>query len=519
MPTWAVQLSGHFTPYTQLVSSQIEASYRHRDTEANVTIEGRSYVIVLTEPMYQHLASDPSCCRDVRRINNYEPAGPIIELSDDEEPEMCAVTTVVAPAAKPLAPVSQWRLEESDGDGLITEDQLLSSGFTIGRAMYLHLGPDLYKFVSLKQAVLRVGSDGTHLVCESTGRNPTGVKAAGSSSWTRLLRGETAQLRPGDELAPVFNHSPEASPFVVLQIDTSNADSGDAGALEEHVTSASDAAVAGPPSQLGKRKVDDASSVPMVSQVAPHQIDDWLARFSFAGGVDAGGAGPSSPVSPSTTKAPRHRSNKEEQAWLYPDFKIQRAPSLYINGKKYVDPKSMPEERPRRVRESNFKLLINPNKVVPEDLREVADAVWEGGHSSVKAGLWDGSCVSFGPTDPEEYGSDRAKDVIIDVAFHAVTEVGEKVKRLHAHPIVKMKHYSQLHLSTRGIMKAFKKGYNRSLESLLDKEASAFKAARIRHALKMHGEAFVQLSLMNSDKYNEVMTRYAFKDNQDACPL
>ena len=60
---------------------------------------------------------------------------------------------------------------------------------------------------------------------------------------------------------------------------------------------------------------------------------------------------------------------------MYPDFKIRRAPSVYINGRKYVDPKSLPEELPRREQQSNFRLTIGTNKTIEPELRAEAVAL------------------------------------------------------------------------------------------------------------------------------------------------
>ena len=46
-------------------------------------------------------------------------------------------------------------------------------------------------------------------------------------------------------------------------------------------------------------------------------------------------------------------------------------------------------------------------------MRAAADAAWEGGLSCVKAGLLDSSCITSCPTEKVNFGSDRAKDVII----------------------------------------------------------------------------------------------------------
>ena len=228
-----------------------------------------------------------------------------------------------------------------------------------------------------------------------------------------------------------------------------------------------------------------------------------LAAVSISNATTRGAQVTTSP----TVAGVRSQGNKERQEWIYPGFKVQRAESLHINGTKYVDPKDLPHERPRRLRESNFKMLINPNKVVPADLKAVADAAWEGGLRSVEDGLKDGRCIKFGPDDPAHFGSDLAADVIRSVQLHAVTEVGEKQGRLHAHPIIHIEHYSQLQLSTPRIQEAFKQGYNASLATAKAEAKNVLRAARIRHILEIEAgrRPFVQVSLINVKNYNDTM--------------
>ena len=79
---------------------------------------------------------------------------------------------------------------------------------------------------------------------------------------------------------------------------------------------------------------------------------------------------------------------------------------------------------PRRELASNFMITINPNKVVRQDMRAIADEAWKCGLSCVEKGLWSGACLTFGPDDEANFGSDVAKDVIKEITFNAVTEVG-----------------------------------------------------------------------------------------------
>ena len=145
------------------------------------------------------------------------------------------------------------------------------------------------------------------------------------------------------------------------------------------------------------------------------------------------------------------RNNKAEQAWKYPNFEIQRMPDVLINGTKYVDPKASftgdpPGELARRIRESVFMVTINPNKVVPDDLRSVADNAWMDALRSLEDEI--GYCYKFGPVNPEHFRNDKVADVILKVEFKpGKLEVAPKTGRLHVHIIVRVIHCSQIHLN------------------------------------------------------------------------
>ena len=113
----------------------------------------------------------------------------------------------------------EWHLQADTGDSTLLDPigYDLSSGYAMGRDDFSQLSSDITKFVSRKQAVLHEASDGTHIVCTSTGANPTAIKPAGSNSWKRLVRGEVGRLYPGDSLALTFSSFPRASPFVLRQ--------------------------------------------------------------------------------------------------------------------------------------------------------------------------------------------------------------------------------------------------------------------------------------------------------------
>ena len=385
--------------------------------------------------------------------------------------------------------------------------------FPIGRTME---PPSLWVYDDVAVFTGRAG----HVAVESQGEDPTSVRRAGSETWQQLHRGMTFELLAGDQV--------HLQGGEVLEVRAGpRVDEGVAAdASGGHMNRTADV-----PAEFGEADegagVDAAGEADEADVFAQYRHDAQSRHAPFASPSRPSLPAPPSSGTPSTSapRSSKSRSNKEEGAWMYPDFKIRRAPSVYINGRKYVDPKSLPEELPRREQQSNFRLTIGTNKTIEPELRAEADAAFESGFGCVKEGLRDGSCLTFGPKDAETFGSDRAEDVITDVAFHAKTEVGEIKRRLHAHPIVKMKHYSQVHLHTRSIMAAFKKGYNRSLEEAKPREGGDWLSSRSyagRVALlqiKPDKQPYVQVELLQGDGFDDRMTRYAFKDNQEDCPL
>ena len=453
--SWEVKLEGRFTPYDQDTSSHIEECRARGDVQAEITVKGRAYIVVLIPPMRQQLKDDPTRQRTVRRMSD---GGAIAPIADNSLMNGDQQASAVADNDDNDDPIV-IDLCDSDSDAAVAPDALAGS--------------------------------------ETDGHKTT----------PKRKRADSNSAQTFSDLPPPSGHdalSGHDAFFASLRYGSPLGSS----ALAFRNAAASNAAAS---------NATDASEERVRARL----------HVSGAAGPDvqapAVRAGPSPLGAEAAGPASRRKSSKETQAWMYPEGKIVRAPSLYINGTKYCDPKDLPAELPRRERESKFMLLINPNKTVPLGLKVVADKAWQSGFRSVKEGLVDGTCITFGPNDPDHFGSDNAKDVIIDVEFHAVTEVGDKQHRTHAHPIVNIKHYSQLHLSTPRIMKAFKKCYNDSLA--LSKagapEAGELdipghpRAAYIGQTLEITGKAYVQVELLSDPKYKEL---YAFKDNMSARP-
>ena len=561
--SWAAKLSSAFTLYDRETSLHLEQCYNRGDTKTTIRIDGRVYVVVLSQPMHQY---------------------PADELWVDGR-EVCRTN---------VRDMHKWYLEANDGQRICLTDDILASGVAMGRSTYQHLDSNMQKFISREQTVLRIGTNGNHLVCESSGLNATGVKTAHRSTWLALSRGQTTELKPGDEVAVVFNNAPLVSPLVLRRVsplvlrrentvdlcydDDDGVSLAASGRAERDLSERSSPgkqkregrATSEPMSSAKAARVidlcgddddDDDNSVGLAASglagmglskrsssseqlredrgtsqrgisanAARVNVQQFLESVRHVSGGDRGQGAASGPshrnvplnynsIPPNTVPQVALGSGDGYAPYMHKDFRIQRA-SLYINGTKYVDPEELPQELGRREICSRFNLLINPNKVVPDDLRNIAEEAWKGGVRSLKEGLWNGRCIKFGPKDGYHYGSDRADDVIKEVEIMpVVTEVGEKQGRLHAHPIVTVKHYSQIQLSRNGIVQAFKKGYNDALEMAINAHCPAYvslRAARMRNTLRIEGDVHVHIDLM---KNPDVLIRYAYKNNRSACPI
>jgi hypothetical protein len=265
------------------------------------------------------------------------------------------------------------------------------------------------------------------------------------------------------------------------------------------------------------------------------QVDVFLSSCAFTAPPIGG--------SPAAVHASVHASvprvsKKDQQRWMHPNFEIQRAPTVVINGTKYTDPKELPKELPRRKNSSAFFVTLNPNKkvvpddlvnlnpnkVVPDDLtmRAVADDAWKEGLQALEQGVAvNGTCIKFGPSDPAIFAADRFEDVIIGrPEFVANTEVGPKFRRLHAHVLVKVFHYSQVQLSIPKIQEIFKKAYNEAVAKAARKHTGGdlMRMAHVRNKLQINGSLYVNIKLLAQEKTWDRYLRYIYKDDEAACP-
>ena len=431
---------------------------------------------------------------------------------------------------------------------------LLSKPIEIGRNEIERLSPpgEHLLFVSRVQIILHADpTEPTRLLLEARGVNPTGLHRVGSDTWERLLCGETHELCRGDVIAvhkkfvdgTVFRveaptdptHSQDALSIcgvgvadALLSTDSLQRMVPKAGecahCTSPHTVPAQQGAC---PTSDAKRSADtaEATSVEIATSSKRTKIDDIDAFFascrlegpvrSCTSSSRGEGCGLRTSIPPA--------SNKDRQTWTYPGFKILRSNSVYINGTRYLDPKELPKQLPRRRRESNFLVTINPNKMVPPDLEEVAATAMDIGLKSFSDALGNGECLTFGPKNPEAFGSDQYRDVIIGTPdFKPVTEVGPKLGRLHAHVIIKVDHYSEIQLAIPKIQATFKRAYNTSLALARppDRSNCTLWRARVRNRLEIGAlnKSYVNVELLPEKNHSTIMMQYLHKGNPSACP-
>lgn len=161
-------------------------------------------------------------------------------------------------------------------------------------------------------------------------------------------------------------------------------------------------------------------------------------------------------------------SFKDEQAWKYPDCKIIRAPTLYLrDGVKHRDPKApMGKDLPRRQQESNFMITINTNKSPAAHgvALEVAVSTAHTVLQTVMARLPDWIEFGKGKRGDPEFANDIFQFVVTkpggSVEWDGDVETGPALNRLHTHILLRIVHYSQLRVYTRGLQETYRDEWN-----------------------------------------------------------
>jgi len=200
-------------------------------------------------------------------------------------------------------------------------------------------------------------------------------------------------------------------------------------------------------------------------------------------------------------KAPH--SAKSKQAWRYPGGVIQRAPSQWIGGHKYVDPKD--PDLPRRKQESNFFITINTNKSTQFEAAGATEIGVRQAEKMLKALAEErtmATYIKFGPKSAE-YLEDKYMDVIHSIDWKAAVEIGPQIKRIHAHIWLTITHYSQIQINVKMLMHRAREAYN-------DDEDNTMAGTNLR----ITEMPYVHVKLLPQGDWTSVMRQYIHKGMQ-----
>lgn len=240
-------------------------------------------------------------------------------------------------------------------------------------------------------------------------------------------------------------------------------------------------------------------------------------------------------------------SVKNQQAYMYPDGKIVRAPSVLINGRYYSDPRghhhSTAEElalqsahqgklglptdvtagQPRRSVESNFLITINPNRKwgVPKGNGEDA-TIMRVFHQSLMAMTTNENFLSLLKVpsktktphytahyqrDGQEWTDNEGQhlpwvDVLNGpVKWDSTVEIGEKQHRMHAHCVVEIRHYSQIQFNIEMIQHTFRREFNLAMDA----------AGVPQEVRRLTGKPYVDVQLLKQNNSKDIVYRYVRK--------
>ena len=216
----------------------------------------------------------------------------------------------------------------------------------------------------------------------------------------------------------------------------------------------------------------------------------------------------------SKKSAPGGKTAKSKQAWKYAGFTILRADATTINGRYYTDPKedncgdidkqgtelgphAVAEGTPRRKQESNFFITVNPNRMFREDTEALARLRFSAAltHLAEKEVLV--RYLLFGPKS-KHYANDFAHDVIVpSIDWKSTVEVGDEKKRMHAHIILEIEHYSQIQIN----LKMFQAEFNKAFNSGLADDSP----------LRLSDPPYLQVKLLPQNDWATIMKQYIRK--------
>lgn len=239
-----------------------------------------------------------------------------------------------------------------------------------------------------------------------------------------------------------------------------------------------------------------------------------------------------------------HVGSKYMQEYMYPGGRIVRAPSVFLGPelRYYTDPrgdnhftyddglaqqsiqgktaaemkamgiKSLKEGLPRRSVESNFLITINPNRKWGADGHDPIVKVIFGrtltqltSYSEFLSILKVPATTKQTPTRPDfsgHYKNDALNftDVISNTDIKGVIEVGDKQKRMHAHLVVEIKHYSMLQINKLLVKNLFLTIWNKICE-----ESPGYRVYALRKG------PYIDVQLLKQKNAMEIVKAYMEK--------
>ena len=196
---------------------------------------------------------------------------------------------------------------------------------------------------------------------------------------------------------------------------------------------------------------------------------------------------------------PQHTA-KSKQAWRYQGNQILRAPSVWINGTKYIDPKD--PDQARRKQESNFFVTINTNKSPDDEQMPRAVAQMTNVLETLSQRYTMAAYFKFGPVDPT-YEEDKFEDVITsNIEWKAAIETGDIMNRLHCHIWLTVTHYSQIQMNTKMLQHLTRENFNKGL--------------RLGDPLRITDNAYVHVKLLPQSDWTSIMKNYIHKGMNQA---
>lgn len=154
---------------------------------------------------------------------------------------------------------------------------------------------------------------------------------------------------------------------------------------------------------------------------------------------------------------------KAQQAWKYPGFVIQRAPAVTLaSGKQYTDDKPGSLGLPRRLQESNFSITISTLKSPTAANYGHAERCLLRALNALASEQIFVNILKFGPKSAW-FKDDIPSDVVKGVEWNASIEMTGKYKRLHAHILLNIQHYSQIQIDARAVEEYARTAWNRCI--------------------------------------------------------